>query len=256
MHEHDTGPLPVIRSKSLAQFPHVSLCMSSRQGEAPGTPYGFNLGFAVGDEADLVEKRLIRFLDVCGLHPGEVAFMDQVHGSRLAHAAEPGEYPACDALYTRTPRLGLAVRVADCVPILLYAPGENLIAAIHAGWRGSAEGIAAAVVARLREETGTEPSALYAYLGPGAAACCYEVGADVASRFSPDLTRALPNGNALLDLHAANARQLVEAGLDPDNIEVDAACTVHHSALFQSHRRDGERAGRMLAVITLLQEAE
>jgi YfiH family protein len=256
MHDLDSAPLPVIRSRSLAQFPHLSFCMSTRQGEAPGTPFGFNLGVAVGDDAVLVDRRLHRFLERSGLEPNEIAFMDQVHGGRIAHATEAGEYPACDALYTRTPRLGLAVRVADCVPVLLYAPGEDLIAAIHAGWRGSAEGIAAATVEHLQSACGVDPSAFYAYIGPAAALCCYEVGAEVAARFAPEFSRPLPNGNAMLDLHAVNARQLVDAGLDPDNIEIDGSCTVHNSALFQSHRRDGARAGRMLAVITLLQEAE
>ena len=249
-------PLPVLRSRILSQFPHVSFCMSTRQGEAPGTPYGFNLGFARGDDAALVDRRLRRFLDVSGLEADELAFMEQVHGNRMAHATEAGEYTGCDALYTRTPRIGLAVRVADCAPVLLYAPGENLIAAIHAGWRGTADGIAGAAVARLCLDFDLDASAFYAYIGPAAVSCCYEVGADVASRFPAEVVRPLENGNAMLDLHAANARQLAEAGLDPENIEVDAQCSIHQSALFQSHRRDGARSGRMLAVIALTQEAE
>jgi polyphenol oxidase len=254
----DTVPVafPLVRSRLLSQFPHIVFGMSTRQGAAPGEPYGFNLGSKVGDDPARVEERLRRFLDALGLAPDDIAFMDQVHGDRIVLAEEAGEYAACDAIATRVPHLGLAVRVADCVPVVLYAPGENLIAAIHAGWRGTAAHIAAKTVQHLCEAHGLEASAFCAYVGPGAAACCYEVGADIAALFPASVLRPLENGNAMLDLHAANARQLEDAGLRAENIDVDALCTVHHGALFQSHRRDGEAAGRMLAVIAIQQETE
>ncbi|MBL0176556.1 MAG: peptidoglycan editing factor PgeF [Ignavibacteria bacterium] len=254
----DTVPVafPLVRSRLLSQFPHIVFGMSTRQGAANGEPYGFNLGFHVGDDPARVEERLRRFLDALGLAPDEIAFMDQVHGDRIAIAEEPGEYPACDALATRVPHLGLAVRVADCVPVVLYAPGENLVAAIHAGWRGTAAHIAAKTVAQLCETYGLQASDFCAYIGPGAAACCYEVGADIAALFPAAVLRPLDNGGAMLDLHAANARQLADAGLHAENIDADPLCTVHNEALFHSHRRDGETAGRMLAVIAIQEETE
>ena len=247
---------PRLRSTLLSQFPNVACAMSTRQGEDATAPFGFNLGFHVGDEETRVQGNLRRFLDTVDLAPDDMAFMDQVHEDRIAEATEAGEYAACDGLFTRQPRLGLAVRVADCVPILLYAPAENTVAAVHAGWRGTAEHLAKKMVATIHERCGCSPDGVYAYIGAGAGPCCYKVGHDVAALFPAEFVRESEGGKPTLDLPGTNRRQLLDAGVRATNIEVEGVCTICSPALFHSHRRDGAASGRMLAVITLLREAE
>ncbi len=247
---------PRLRSALLAQFPNVDAAMSTRQGADDAAPFGFNLGFKVGDDPDRVERHLRRFLACLDLAPEDMAFMDQVHEDRIAEAIEAGEYPSCDGLHSTQPGLGLAVRVADCLPVLYYAPAVNAIAAVHAGWRGTAEHLAAKMVTTLCGTYGCEPSDIHVYIGAGAGPCCYEVGPDVAALFPQELLRPREGRNPTLDLPEANVRQLLEAGLPAANIDVERRCTVCSPALFHSHRRDGAASGRMFAVIALRGIAE
>ncbi|MDH7515283.1 MAG: peptidoglycan editing factor PgeF [Bacteroidota bacterium] len=246
--------IPLIRSKFLSAFPNIVFAMSTRQGADDGSPFGFNLGFDTGDDPDRVESHLRRFLETVGLAPDEIAFMEQVHETRIAVAVEGGEYPACDALCTDMPRIGLAVRTADCFPVFLYDPKKRALAAIHAGWRGTAGGIVSRTVAEMTERYGVDPSALVAFIGPGAGPCCYEVGPDVASLFPADLISVSEGERAHLDLRTAIVRGLTDMGVRPERIEAEDLCTICTPSLFHSHRRDGPSAGRMLGVIAMIDE--
>lgn len=149
------------------------------------------------------------------------------------------------------PGLVPAVQVADCVPLLLADRRGRAVAAVHAGWRGTAAGIARRVVQALGAH-GIEPQELIAALGPSIGPCCYEVGEDVLAAVSagtgapPDLLA--PQGRRL-DLRLANRLQLQAAGLAPDRIHAAPWCTSCASELFYSYRRQGPRAGRLLACI-------
>lgn len=222
--------------------------MSTREGVS-GSPQGFNDGSSGSDGNPRYEEHLAAFLDVLELSPDEIAFMDQVHGDRIAEATESGIYPATDAIVTQSNRLALTVRSADCAPILLYAPAEHTIAAIHAGWRGTASRITEKTVRHLVEEYGIETEYLFAYIGPAAKKCCYEVGEEVVEALNGQSIER-HNGKAMVDLQELNRTQLLEAGLKTENIEIDDLCTIHNS-VFHSHRRDGQKAGRMLALIYL-----
>jgi len=245
---------PRIRSTLLSQFPNIVFAMSTRQGAEPNAPFGFNLGFNVGDDEARVEQQLTTFLAEFALSPDEVAFMEQVHDVHIAFAEKPGVYTDTDAIVTRTPELALAIRVADCLPIVLYVPSEGLIAGIHAGWKGTAKQITTKTVQYLVDEYNVRASEVFAYIGPGAAACCYEVSAEVAALFPDSCVTARATGNPKLDLHKANVHQLLGAGLPEENIETDATCTICNSSLFHSHRRDGATSGRMLAITYLKEE--
>jgi YfiH family protein len=250
-----TSPaLPLVRSRLLSQFPAIDAAMSTRQGAERGAPFGFNLGFAVGDDEARVEEHLLRFLARLDVAPDEVAFMEQVHGAEVAVVEEAGVHSGTDAVITRMPRLALAARTADCVPVLVYAPAARTIAAIHAGWRGASERIVGRTIALMHTECGAVPAEMVAFVGPSARGCCYEVSPDIAALFPASVVTERDGRNPLLDLQEAVVHHLRDAGLTGENIDVDRTCTICSPSLHHSHRRDGARAGRMLSVIVLRDE--
>lgn len=186
----------------------------------------------------------------------------QVHGAvvRVVRAATLDEpVPDADAAITATPGLAVTVVAADCVPILLADPATGAVAAIHAGWRGTCARVAGETVAALRREFGVDPSRLVAAIGPSIGACCYEVGDDLLRAFEAAGHSSIDRaewfardaaGRLRLDLWRANADQLVHAGLAPQAVHVGALCTRTHVEVFESFRAEGERAGRMAAIVT------
>jgi YfiH family protein len=145
----------------------------------------------------------------------------------------------------------LGVLTADCVPILIADSGGRAVAAIHAGWRGTAARIAETAAVRLTEKFQIEPKALMAFIGPRIGRCCYEIGEDVASEI-PDRSSILRRPEwpkPHLDLGAANRQQLLNAGIPEEQIETSSLCTKCREDLFHSYRRDGKRMGHMLSVI-------
>jgi len=132
----------------------------------------------------------------------------------------------------------VAVRTADCIPILLVDERRRAVAAVHAGWRGTVARIAAQAVAAMSRRFGTHAADLHAAIGPGIGKCCYEVGAEVAAHFSGQ-------GRGHIDLAAANRRQLQEAGVTPERVYTSNLCTMCRAEEFDSFRRDQEAAGRM-----------
>jgi YfiH family protein len=185
--------------------------------------------------------------------PGPYTGAKQVHSDRIfnADAAPNGRIGEGDALVASTPGRTIGIRTADCVPILLVDPRKRAVAAVHAGWRGTVQNIAAKTVERLRREYGTEPSDVLAVIGPAIGECCYEVGSEVAEQFEqllPDRRQARH-----LSLEEANRRQLVGSGLRDEAIETGGLCTRCGSE-FHSWRRDKEASGRMVAAIGIRDE--
>jgi hypothetical protein len=179
--------------------------------------------------------------------------LHQVHGTEMVDASDWRPHCPADALVTTKQGVRIAVKTADCVPILLADPVKRVVAAVHAGWRGTADGIAAASVAALTERYGSRPEDLLAALGPSIGPCCFEVGPDVAPRFAaifPD--RDDLHGRTKIDLREANRRLLVKAGLTEGKIAPDAPCTCCGGAEFHSWRRDRVKGQRMFAVIGIL----
>ncbi len=178
----------------------------------------------------------------------------QVHGrAAVVVRVAPAEGAAqdageCDVLATRVAGVALVIQTADCVPILLRAPGA--VAAAHAGWRGSSLGAASAAVAILRD-LGAEPARVTAWIGPAIGRCCYQVGGEVASRFAGEFVRRDCAGGFRLDLKAVNRAQLESAGVLPARIVVHPACTRCGGDRYASYRRDGTDAGRMIGLIAM-----
>jgi YfiH family protein len=186
---------------------------------------------------------------------GRLLLLKQVHGSSVVHAPWEGT-PEADAATADAPGLLLGIQTADCLPLLLVDPRRRVVAAAHAGWRGTAAGIAGRAVAAM-VELGCVPSALLAALGPAIGRCCYEVGEEVRQAFGPEAAawfRPGPRGRPHLDLRQANVGQLVVAGVSPGAIAHVDECTACHPGVYHSFRRDGPGAGRMLSYIGWEQE--
>jgi YfiH family protein len=238
---------------------------STRVGGVSPFPAGdLNLAGFDEDTAENINENRRRFL---ALLPGQwtLAACWQVHGTnvRTVRAHDPpnprGEDERCDALTTNLARLLIGVKTADCVPILLADPRTGACAAVHAGWRGTSAQIVSRALARMREEYGTLAGDVAAAMGPAALSCCYEVGSEVVETFKANfpadydsLFTPTREGHALVDLHEASRRQLIDAGVSSDNIHAAPLCTMCRTDLFFSYRREKKlhgRTGRLLGVI-------
>jgi len=173
-----------------------------------------------------------------------MASVKQIHSAVALVAGEPGCIGEGDALLACEPGVAVSVRTADCFPILLADPKTHTVAAIHAGWRGTVSGVVGTSLDRMRSEFGTDPVNIYAAIGPGIGACCYEVGIEVARQFGKAEA-------GTLDLAVENRNQLLAAGLKPDKIEQVGGCTFCRPAQFFSWRRDHDAAGRMVSFIRI-----
>lgn len=179
--------------------------------------------------------------------------LKQVHSDRVLVAdGAAGCIGEGDALITDRPGIILSVRTADCVPILLVEDQRRAVAAIHAGWRGTACAIVVRAVERLCLDFSCEPKHMHAAIGPAINVCCYEVGKDVAERFGAFLPELPLDGtHAMLDLIEANRRQLLQAGIPSDRIYSGAPCTSCTPSEFFSYRRERSATGRMVSIIGL-----
>lgn len=168
-----------------------------------------------------------------------LATVKQVHSATVVDACGlAGVRGEGDALLENSPGAVVAIKTADCVPILLVDGRHRVVAAVHAGWRGTAAGIANRAVERMGERFGTAPSDLHAAIGPSVGECCYEVGPEVASQFGIA-------GRTHLDLPGINRKRLAEIGIPAERIYVSNLCTMCRPQEFHSYRRDKEAAGRM-----------
>ena len=238
-------PLPALMS---VRFParHGFTCRI-RSWQPDARPFG------VRDRMEADLDRLERAVGVRAVHS-----LRQVHGNDVhvvRGAAPPGDPLPGDALVTRIPETGLAVKAADCVPVLLADPVSGAVAGAHAGWRGTLSRVVEAAARALREHTGAAPSQLSAVIGPAIRACCFEVGPEVIAAFREgghevDRFTIRPDaaGRPHLDLALGNRLQLRAAGLREDAIEDAALCTRCQPA-FYSYRREGPGVGRNWSVV-------
>jgi YfiH family protein len=202
-------------------------------GAIPGLVHGFEQR-AQRDGAETPEESHARVAKALEGN-GRLLLLSQVHGAGVV-AARAGWL--------------LGIKTADCLPVFLVDPGRQLVAAVHAGWRGTAAGVAARAVEALVTR-GSRPEDLLAALGPGIGPCCYEVGDELREAFGTSGARfsAGLNGRPRLDVRAANVRQLLDAGLRPEALHHVADCTRCRADLYHSYRRDGKAAGRMISFV-------
>ena len=178
------------------------------------------------------------------------AMLKQVHSGRCVRADQPwgGGRPEADAACTDQPRVLVGVRTADCLPVLLVDPRVRAVAAVHAGWRGVVAGVLTNALETMVSEYGCKAADIEAAIGPGISECCFEVGDEVAVKFSADFVNR--NGaKPHVDLAAALRAQLRQAGVD--RVDVAAQCTSCNLGRYFSHRAEQGDTGRMLALIGL-----
>ena len=205
-------------------------------------------------------------------NPGRGIWMpQQVHGTTIVVVdtntpmdmnleRQPVE---ADAVITREKGMWIGVHTADCVPILLYDPVQMVVAAVHAGWRGTVQHIVRLTLQKMRDEMGCRISDLFAMVGPSISPEAYEVGEDVAEAFvnagrGDCVLRAIwgPNGKQLLskphiDLWQSNVMDMLDAGVDLQHIDCTPWCTYEHYKEIYSARREGIGTGRIVSAISL-----
>lgn len=180
--------------------------------------------------------------------------LKQIHSNHVVNANRlNGGGPEGDALVTDRIGKSIGVRTADCVPILMLDCRKRALAAIHAGWRGTAEGITECAVEQMRADFQTDPGDLYAAIGPCIRPCCYEVGEEVAARFASLFPEwSAETGKRNIDLAEANRRQMTKAGVKRERIFDCCLCTACEAAQLFSHRREPANPGRMVTAIERL----
>jgi len=186
------------------------------------------------------------------MEPQQVRMLTQVHGTTVVQADAPTEGMQGDAMIAIADNVLLAVRVADCCPILVYDPPTHAIAAIHSGWRGTAGNIVGATLRAMTDAYGSTPSTMLVLVGPCASGDRYVVRTDVASHFPMDV-KPIGDDQFLFSNRDAVSRQLLNAGILPAHIIHDPSCTIADTR-YHSYRRDGQRAGRSLAYIGHIQQ--
>lgn len=239
-------------------------------GVSQGIFESLNLGLHRGDDQGAVEENYRRFCAAVGADCRRLALGNQVHGVNVLEVTEnevkrglfdPVSYEA-DGLMTDLPGVGLVVFTADCVPILLCDPVAGCVAALHAGWRGTAGGIGAEGVRRLCERYGAKPEHIRAAIGPAIGPCCFETDEDVPQAMLETLgERAKPyivskNGKFSVDLKGINGEILKNAGILPEHLAICPDCTCCHPERYWSHRYTRGERGSQAAVIYLKKEEE
>ncbi len=227
-------------------------------------PYNsLNLGTNTLDSPHNVQGNRSLLARAFGTRVEKLVTVTQVHGTDLLVIDAPNPDFAhflkleCDGIVTNQPGVMIGICVADCAPILLLDPSVRAVAALHAGWKGTAEGIAKKGVEALVSLFGSNPADILAAVGPSIGRCCYEVDAPVKNAFSGqggcwgDYAVATEDGRWQLDLSLANVHQLLEAGVQRDNIETTELCVSCEKDTFFSYRRDKGETGRQMGFIML-----
>jgi YfiH family protein len=273
-----SGNPGIVRVEAWARYPWLRAGFSTRHGGrslvySDGLIGEQNLGWTDADAQEIVEGNRRRFLaEAAGGCDFELVTTRQTHGAVIQQVAGRGPFEtrtgravlSGDGLMTSARGLLLGVQTADCVPVLLADTRKRVVAAFHAGWRGTLARIVEKGVGEMRERHGSKPGDLVAAIGPAIARCCFEVGEDVRTGFEGHFEYASSlfqevigaDGSPQLhqDLFEANRRQLLDAGVSEKHITIVGECTVctrvpSGQRKYFSHRAERGHTGRMLSVI-------
>ena len=269
MLETRSQSLSIFRFQNLSRQRGIAHFVSTRIGGLSFPPYkSLNLGFHVEDSSETVLKNRARLAANIGISLDNFTIAKQVHSGTVTTvtAEMRGDgaadldtaVAATDAMITDIPSLCLTVLMADCVPVLCYDPQKRVVAAVHAGWRGTVKLAAQNTVDALTQKFNCQPTDILVGVGPSIGPCHYEVGPEVIAQVEDTfgstegyIDNTSPDGKGYFNLWEANKRQIVETGIPAQNIEVAEICTYCNAHLFFSERHQKGRTGRFGAGIML-----
>ena len=230
-------------------------------GVSEGYLDSLNIGMHRGDAEANVAENYRRLGQAIGFSPAKTVLAHQTHSDIVRVVTETDclgslshrDYPECDALVTNTPGVALVVFTADCTPILLHDPVTGTVGAAHAGWRGTAKGIAAKTAAAMVTAFGCKRSDIRAAIGPNIGPCCFETDGDVpaamAAAFGKEADGYIRQKGEkyFVDLKGLNALWLRRSGIEYIEISTDCTCCASHR--FWSHRATKGQRGSQGAII-------
>ncbi len=247
----------------LKEVPGIVHFVTTREGGVSEGKYAnLNLSLRVKDNPGHVIENRGRLADILGIMEHNIFFPDQCHTDRVKEIKKselPIDLTATDGLVTNEKGLCLCIHTADCVPVLLYDPVQRVIAAVHAGWRGTYGRIVSRAVERMVRTYACKPENILACIGPAISQEIYEVGEEVTGHFRllfadyPEVIRNNPHtGKDHIDLKVSNRILLRRAGLCNEHIEISTVCTYKSVDNFFSARRDGFECGRFATGIMMV----
>lgn len=247
-----------IKSPLLSTYNNLLHAFSTKEGGYSQPPYlGNNLAYHVDDDKNTVQKNHTFFSKELGYPEQRLVRMDQIHGDSIAiinKDSDISQIPICDALITNMKETPLMVMVADCIPVLIYDPLKEAIAAVHAGRAGVFSDIVPKTVKKLQTAFNSQPKDLIIVLGPSIHACCYEVGPDIKDesiRLGFAYAIKEKNKRFYLDLHSIVINQLRSLEIRQEQIDISPYCTSCDNALFYSYRAEKNKCGRFCGLIML-----
>lgn len=253
--------LEVYQFEHLSEVAGIQHCITTRQGGiSEGYADSLNLGYGVEDHVKYVEENRRRLSEFMGVPMERLIFQKQTHSTNykiitLRNYRDPIENT--DALITAEKDIAIATLGADCVPILLYDQENKVIASIHAGWKGTVNGIVDRVMKILKEDFNSNPVNILAGIGPSICAEVYEVGPEVVEAFEKTFSnfdQLISNRHgdkAHVDLWAANKTWLLNHGVPEKNIEISGLCTFKNNHQFFSARYTKNKTGRFAGCIVM-----
>lgn len=184
----------------------------------------------------------------------KILFCKQIHGKAIAHIPSDFDLDQCDGMITRQCGIFLAIKTADCIPLLLYDTASATIAAVHAGWRGLYKGIVSKVIEDM-EKMHSKKKDIVCAIGPHIGMCCYTISKErlyLLEKVLPHINfQRVKEGKIYIDLAKIAYQQLRQSGVPTDNIDIFNICTKCNKE-YDSYRRDGESSARMLSLIGLV----
>ena len=248
-----------VQSPLLAACDFLAHAFCTRIGGTSRDDYkSLNMSFREGDEEFRVLANWDKLSSAFDIPMDNFLVLNQVHADGIFVIKPHGEfYNSCDplnydAMVTSRENLAICIKTADCVPVFIVDRIKKVIAAVHAGWRGTASGITAKVIRMMARQFDSQPSGLITAIGPSIGACCYEVDVQTARAFEhvPNarnfFSPAKRRNRLMLDLAEANRLQILELGVPEANIEASGWCTKCHPEVFFSHRGSGGITGRQI----------
>ncbi|MDX1590439.1 MAG: peptidoglycan editing factor PgeF [Balneolaceae bacterium] len=227
-------------------FTEANRTTVNENGAIPGLNLGYNTS-AGDDEIDKNFSDLFASLD---WDQNQIALAEQVHGAHIETVNKPGTRPSTDGLVTNVTGLPIGIRVADCAAVLIADPVQKVAGAFHAGWKGAASDIIPNGIDRM-VQLGAKPGSMYVFISPCISEENFEVGEEVAVRFPEKFVNRINFKKPHIDLKGFIIDQLIQKGVDTNNIECSSSCTMEDD-IYYSYRRERDRAGRMLAMIKLI----